>query len=129
MVDEQQYAKNWFKALELKKEVERWLIRQYINITNFIHTNQNIRMFGSNNHAYTKEIFDNTAIKYIDNKYVIEYSCFMIYPTDSIDVETLYKLHNLNRPNTMFIGLGMKNNEFNSDNKEKELVFYFQEVL
>lgn len=132
-MNEVKICENWFNALELKKEVEDWIIKEYVLLANNIKDNNDVSLYGSTNHEYRKEILENTALKCIKSlkMYKLEFGMFFIYPTTSLTREIIFSFLNLEYSTTMFTGFKFKINDFSSSRYDKieELCIYFEKTI
>ncbi len=132
-MNEVKICENWFTALELKKEVEDWIIKEYILLANNIKNANDVNLYGSNNHNYRKAILENTALKFIKslNMYKLEFGMFFIYPTTSLTRDIIFSFLNLEYTDIMFTGFKFKINDFSSSryDKTEELCIYFEKTI
>ncbi len=129
-INEKKMVKNWFEALELKHQVENWIVYKYEKLTTYIFKTLGHTMYGFNKNTYHHQaILDNTAIKLNGGLYQLEYGLFMIFPTTSVSKVLLWDFLNINYPNLEYTGLGFKRNNFSEDYTDKYIIFYFTEQI
>ena len=121
------YVEDWFKALEYRKETEKWLVMKYTKLAKHIHNKCKYNIYGSSNHDYSNVILEYTSIKKSKDKFIVKYCLFFIQLVEFVNEKMILEFMNLNYPNLQFIGISFEKNEFNRS--RKEFVFVFEEII